>query len=85
MKKISKYKAELLRQPGLYGRACYEGGGKLIIAKIPKLDMPNGGCGSPTHVEGTNGGTMPCGALLTKFDGTTNPYYCGYCREKNNG
>jgi hypothetical protein len=34
----------------------------------------NGGCGTRTHVAGTNGGTMPCGALL---NGT--PYYCGHC------
>jgi hypothetical protein len=36
------------------------------------------GCGKPTHVAGTNGGLMPCGALLTCF-GTTEPYYCGVC------
>ena len=32
------------------------------------------GCGRMTHVAGTNGGTMPCGA---KFNGE--PYYCTDC------
>jgi hypothetical protein len=32
------------------------------------------GCGKMTHVEGTNGGKMPCGA---KLDGK--PYYCAAC------
>lgn len=36
------------------------------------------GCGRPTHVEGTNGGMMPCGAMLTMF-GKTEPYYCSAC------
>ena len=35
------------------------------------------GCGKSTHVEGTNGGTMPCGA---RFNGE--PYYCAICEEK---
>lgn len=39
------------------------------------------GCGLPTHVAGTNGGTMPCGAVLTQF-GTTGPYYCAECTAK---
>ena len=38
------------------------------------------GCGKATHVIGTNGGTMPCGANLTQF-GKTEPYYCGACSE----
>jgi hypothetical protein len=37
------------------------------------------GCGKPTHVAGTNGGMMPCGAVLTQLDGTKAPYYCGRC------
>jgi hypothetical protein len=37
------------------------------------------GCGKQTHVAGTNGGTMPCGAMLTNF-GKTEPYYCGACQ-----
>ena len=36
------------------------------------------GCGRATHVSGTNGGTMPCGANLTMF-GETAPYYCAKC------
>ena len=36
------------------------------------------GCGKPTHVTGTNGGTMACGSLLTMF-GKTEPYYCIAC------
>lgn len=32
------------------------------------------GCGKMTHVEGTNGGRMPCGA---KLDGV--PYLCDAC------
>jgi len=39
---------------------------------------PKAGCGTPTHVIGTNGGMMPCGALLTRF-GRTEPYYCALC------
>ena len=34
------------------------------------------GCGKSTHVEGTNGGTMPCGAL---FNGE--PYLCFQCEQ----
>ncbi len=36
------------------------------------------GCGKLTYVEGTNGGKMPCGALLTMF-GETAPYFCATC------
>lgn len=36
------------------------------------------GCGRPTHVAGTNGGTVPCGANLTVF-GKTAPYFCAKC------
>jgi len=43
----------------------------------------NGGCGAPTHVAGTNGGTMPCGAFLTML-GERKPYYCGACQEEHN-
>jgi hypothetical protein len=32
------------------------------------------GCGSPMHVEGTNGGTMPCGAKLGGKQ-----MFCGHC------
>jgi len=40
----------------------------------------NGGCGAPTHVAGTNGGTMPCGSILHRF-GKAEPYYCAYCEK----
>lgn len=36
------------------------------------------GCGRATHVTGTNGGTMPCGSMLTQL-GVTAPYYCARC------
>lgn len=39
------------------------------------------GCGKPTHVEGTNGGMMPCGAMLTKF-GKNAPYLCVTCSQQ---
>jgi hypothetical protein len=40
------------------------------------------GCGKFTHVIGTNGGKMPCGALLT-MGGETVPYYCYECDVKH--
>lgn len=40
--------------------------------------VPKQGCGKLTHVIGTNGGKMPCGANLTTF-GKTAPYYCDDC------
>ena len=72
--------------PPLYpdglAKACSEAGGVLIRVSIPKLsEGRNGGCGCPTHVTGTNGGTMPCGAMLTQF-GKTEPYYCGSCQTR---
>lgn len=39
------------------------------------------GCGLLTHVAGTQGGRMPCGAVLTQF-GVTGPYYCAECTAK---
>jgi hypothetical protein len=38
------------------------------------------GCGKHIHVIGTNGGTMPCGAMLKQLDGTSEPYYCESCK-----
>jgi hypothetical protein len=59
--------------------AVHIGGGELIVLQFtPVPPGPNGGCGTRIHVVGTNGGTMPCGALLTQF-GKTAPYYCEYC------
>lgn len=54
-------------------------GGTLININTQPLSMPNSGCGSPTHVAGTNGGMMSCGAMLTDLAGNTAPYYCGVC------
>lgn len=51
--------------------------GTLIDLRL--CGRPSKGCGKPTHVDGTNGGTMPCGSLLTAF-GTTKPYYCAACQ-----
>jgi hypothetical protein len=66
-------------------RAAVRESGKdrdLISVMIPKLpEGLNGGCGTPTHVEGTNGGTMPCGNMLTRF-GVTAPYYCPSCQKE---
>ena len=59
-------------------RVC---GGQLLTFKFALPAIPpadNGGCGASTHVAGTNGGTMPCGALLHRF-GKAEPYYCGAC------
>ena len=57
-------------------------GGTLISVSIPPIPPgKNGGCGSRTHVVGTNGGTMPCGDLLTQF-GKTEPYYCDHCSQQ---
>ena len=59
-------------------KAASGAGGVLIGARLSLRLGPNGGCGAPTHVAGTNGGTLPCGSLLTQF-GKTEPYYCGLC------
>ncbi len=34
------------------------------------------GCGSPTHVAGTNGGRMPCGGWLTELSGARHQQFC---------
>lgn len=59
--------------------AAWEGGGVLLRVRLSPLPTGlNGGCGAPTHVTGTNGGTMPCGSLLTQ-SGRTEPYFCAHC------
>lgn len=55
-------------------------GGILITVTLSIPKGQNGGCGSPTFVDGTNGGTMPCGNFLTMF-GEREPYYCAACQE----
>ena len=63
-------------------KAVKAAGGTLLSVCIPPIPPgENGGCGTQTHVVGTNGGTMPCGSLLTQF-GKTDPYYCGACAEE---
>lgn len=59
-------------------KAAHKAGGTLIGVRLKLTLGPNGGCGAPTHVVGTNGGTLPCGSMLTMF-GETKPYYCGHC------
>jgi hypothetical protein len=64
-----------------HARAAYDAGGTLIHAPLPSREKWNRelaryapGCGSPIHVPGTNGGTMPCGA---DFNGK--PFFCDHC------
>lgn len=54
------------------GAMNYMNEGRVLVSITMK------GCGRPTHVEGTNGGMMPCGAMLTQF-GKSAPYYCAAC------
>jgi len=63
-----------------YTRAAKEAGGTQLSFTFAKnLDRYAPGCGALTHVAGTNGGTMPCGAMLRSLDGTEAPYFCGSC------
>ena len=39
------------------------------------------GCGSPTHVASTNGGTMPCGGTLRWPDGSVTREFCPHCKQ----
>jgi len=59
-------------------QAAFEAGGVALLVHLTQPRGENGGCGTKTHVAGTNGGTMPCGSLLTVF-GRTEPYYCVHC------
>lgn len=61
-----------------HARAAQASGGILLEFRFKPTTGENGGCGSPTHVEGTNGGTMPCGSILHRF-GVAAPYYCAAC------
>lgn len=40
------------------------------------------GCGSPTHVAGTNGGQMPCGGKLRQLDGSVTQQFCPRCEDE---
>lgn len=63
-------------------KAAHDGGGLLVGVKLKAPQGQNGGCGTPTFVAGTNGGTMPCGSVLHAF-GKSDPYYCGHCDPNN--
>lgn len=67
--------------------AVAEAGGAVASAPLPSresfdrmLQQYAPGCGSPTHVTGTNGGTMPCGGWLTWPDGRREQCFCGHCQ-----
>jgi hypothetical protein len=40
------------------------------------------GCGTRTHVVGTNGGTVPCGSRIKMLDGSYIVEYCAVCQDK---
>ena len=67
-------------------KAATAAGGALIHAPLNRerfeaeLAKYAPGCGSPTQVPGTNGGTMPCGANLTEF-GHTRQHFCPHCED----
>lgn len=67
--------------------AAREARGELIVAPLPSPARFNAmlkayapGCGSPTYVEATNGGQMPCGGLLKSLDGSVAQYFCANCK-----
>ena len=60
-------------------------GGVLVTPAFPTrsnwqamLDHYAPGCGSPIHVQGTNGGTMPCGGHLNE-NGKQLQLFCSHC------
>lgn len=69
--------------------AVEEAGGKFIEVPLDRekfnqnLSWYAPGCGAPTHVDGTNGGEMPCGGMLTGLDGNTEQYFCALCSPRN--
>lgn len=65
--------------PSRVSKAAHEAGGVALEFVFTLPQGENGGCGTLTHVAGTNGGKMPCGSLLTTF-GKTEPYYCAHCQ-----
>lgn len=70
-----------------YAKACSQSGCVLIGVHIPPiLPGKNGGCGTPTHVVGTNNGTLPCGSLLKQLgEAEPAPYFCGACEADHDG
>ena len=86
-----KRKPKIVPPSDPHQRAAFDGGGMLFyvsfdtnginrdIARQASIKASCAtGCGELTHVEGTNGGQMPCGALLTRF-GKTTQYFCARC------
>lgn len=65
--------------PDPVSKAAHEAGGVAIHVNLRLPTGESGGCGTFTHVTGTNGGKMPCGSTLTMF-GKTEPYYCAHCQ-----
>ena len=64
-----------------HAKEVAETGGALRYVDIPKYKPgPNGGCGGPTGLPGTNGGKFPCGSVVNVF-GEKQPYYCDLCKE----
>ena len=66
-------------------QAAKEAGGTCITVPLPSREEWDAtlkkyapGCGTPTEVVGTNGGTMPCGAMLN-VSGKPEQYFCAAC------
>lgn len=75
---------------GLHAATAHEAGGTLVEVALDRAGINRAivrshsyapGCGKDIHVSGTNGGTMPCGGLLTMF-GSTTLHFCGSCEER---
>lgn len=89
-KRIVDCASEMNKRWGVSMRQCLavaQAGGAVASAALPTpekfdrmLAMYAPGCGSPTHVSGTNGGTMPCGGWLSWPDGKREQYFCGNCQ-----
>lgn len=60
-----RHAAELFPSNGTaHQKAAHVAGGAQIglqFKPIEELLGPNGGCGAPIHMPGTNGGSFPCG------------------------
>ncbi len=64
-----------------HSAAASEAGGVCMGFRFKALPPPeNGGCGVPTHLAGTNGGTFPCGSMVDMF-GDCRPRYCPRCQD----
>lgn len=47
---------------------------------VPTAPAEYKGCGRPTHLSGTNGGTFPCGSMVDMF-GDRRRRYCPSCQD----